>query len=144
MTIATVFFLNGEELIPCSSRRKQAFPRRGAPPAVVSPSCRFPVGGQPAYEYYFTRRESYQRVAFDTVAGVWHVWNGTGTRFDYGLAWLTGVQRLPNRWFLTQVTDALGISQATNINRAMRRLWPKHSILHSARRRLFRSRMQRR
>jgi hypothetical protein len=106
-----VFFLNGAELVPCVAPQRQPQGRRGRlppPPPVTRVACQYPVSNQPTYRYYFTRRESYQRIAFDTVQGDWHVWTTEGLRYDYSLAWLTAVQRLPNRWFVTRITDPLG------------------------------------
>jgi len=100
------YSLDGEELIPCG--RQRAPGRPGGPASVQTPACEHPVPNQPSYRYYFTRRASHRRIAFDAGSGTWRVWTADGVELDYGLAWLTGAHRLPNRWLLTRVQDVSG------------------------------------
>lgn len=97
-----LYYLDGVELMPCRRPPSSVHP-------ADSPGCRYPAQG--SFQAYFTKIESFQRIAFEPspMGGSWYVWEKDGTKRTYR-PFLTG-SFPPSHvagWHLANVEDTLG------------------------------------
>jgi RHS repeat-associated protein len=89
------FYLDGEQLFPCS----EIGPK-------TAPGCTYNDASS-SLVYYVSKVDHGARIAFDPAQQVWTVWLQSGVVREYRQGLFTGSGQI-NRWLLTKVTDVSG------------------------------------